>query len=165
MYIFQSEHYTVRPLFASDVEIYTAIHGSTQVMQFIRPAKSREACIQLIQEHIELNKDLAPFGRWVIEEKSTGRAIGTYVIVPTDSAGKWQLGYALIPEYWGKGISTEITQACIQWLKTLSIVNTIYAITEKEHLASQKVLEKNGFRWYDQKAEAGKLLIWWECTL
>lgn len=165
MYLFQSEHYSVRPLFASDDEIYTAIHGSAEVMQFIRPAKSREACIELVQEHIELNKELAPFGRWVIEDKTTGKAIGTYVIVPTDTAGKWQLGYALIPEYWGKGISTEITGACIQWLKSTALISTIYAITEQEHHASQKVLEKNGFRWYDQKAEAGKILIWWERPL
>lgn len=165
MYIFQSEQYSVRPLFASDHEIYTAIHGSQQVMQFIRPAKSKEDCLQLVLDHMEQNRTTAPFGRWVIEEKASGKAIGTYVIVPIDQSEKWQLGYALTPPYWEKGISSELTAACINWLQSLNILQTIYAITEKDNTASQKVLEKNGFRWYDQKAEAGKLLIWWERPL
>lgn len=56
-----------------------------------------------------------------------------------------ELGYWLAEEYWGRGIITEAIKLIIPYAFDNFDINRIYARPFGGNIASQKVLEKNGF--------------------
>ena len=62
-----------------------------------------------------------------------------------ESATVATTGYVLAREYWGKGYATEAVRAMANLAGRLG-VQELYAMCHVEHVASQRVLEKGGFR-------------------
>lgn len=59
---------------------------------------------------------------------------------------KAELSYLICPQYWNLGYGSEALMAfCGAYLPNLKRVNTLWAITPKHNLASQKILLKLGF--------------------
>jgi len=88
--------------------------------------------------------ELKPF----IIEKKDGSKIGFvahfYVLHP---AGKLlEIGYSLVPSERGKGYCTEATQLIVDYLFLFKETMRIQAQTDLRNAASQKVLEKVGFK-------------------
>jgi len=60
--------------------------------------------------------------------------------------GSLEIGYALIPSERGKGYGTESIRIIVDYLFLSKEIVRVQAITDVDNLASQKVLEKNGFK-------------------
>lgn len=58
---------------------------------------------------------------------------------------KAELGYVLAKEFWGKGLGTEAVRLAIQDGFTDLEVVKIEAFVDPDNIASQRILEKNGF--------------------
>ena len=56
-----------------------------------------------------------------------------------------ELGYLFAREKWGKGFATEAASACLKYGFENIGLTKIIALTDVNHLKSQKVLEKIGF--------------------
>jgi len=105
--IFETERLVVRYFTTTDHDNYFALYGNAVVMQYIRPVKTREECDAYFTEFV-LDAVPHPFmGRWAVDEKSNGKFVGSFVIIPVhEDPEKVQLGYSLIPEYRGKDFAT-----------------------------------------------------------
>lgn len=72
-----------------------------------------------------------------------------------------EIGYGFNPDVWGNGYTTEAVAALVDHLATIGLV-TVTAETATTNLASQRVLEKNGFArsgtGWDE--EDGDLILW-----
>ena len=80
-------------------------------------------------------------------EKASNTAIGQLgAIGQPDANGKIEIGYGLNPEFHRRGYATEMIGALTAWLLEQPSVNVVSANTAVANLASQRVLEKNGFR-------------------
>jgi RimJ/RimL family protein N-acetyltransferase len=55
-----------------------------------------------------------------------------------------EVGYAFLPEAWGKGYATEITQKAIEYLNQNFKEREIVAFIQADNLNSRRVLEKSG---------------------
>jgi ribosomal-protein-alanine N-acetyltransferase len=55
------------------------------------------------------------------------------------------IGYALLPEAWGKGYATELTKRGLVYFFANTDKTDLFAITDVENDPSQKVLIKAGF--------------------
>jgi len=84
------------------------------------------------------------FGIWILRDPTSGRVIGRaglrhLVVGATDEV---ELAYALLPEYWGRGLATDAARACVtigrEWLGLPSVVG----LTTPDNLAAQRVLLK-----------------------
>ena len=64
------------------------------------------------------------------------------------------LGFALVPEYWGHGYTVEASRAAITYGRETLQLDTLLAITSPHNLRSMRVLEKLGFRLLEQRAIA-----------
>ena len=157
--IFETERLIVRQYTASDYGNYFSLHGNPDVMQYIRPAQTREDSDAKFEETI-LYAPPHPFlGRWAVDEKSSGKFVGSFVIVPIpDDAEKIQLGYSFLPEYWGNGFATEVAKAGLDYFRDQTPLTEIYGVTETPNIASQKVLVKAGFQPFAKKMEGEKEL-------
>jgi len=81
---------------------------------------------------------------WFIIEKKDGSKIGFLGLGA--SRGSWETGYVLIPSERGKGYGTETVQLAVDYLFLSKDTVRIQAQTNPENIASQKVLEKAGFK-------------------
>jgi RimJ/RimL family protein N-acetyltransferase len=84
------------------------------------------------------------FGIWILRDPTTGRVMGRAGLrhVLLEGTPEVELAYALLPEFWGRGLATDIARACVtiarEWLGLPSVV----ALTTPDNTASQRVLLK-----------------------
>ncbi|MGB3155744.1 MAG: GNAT family N-acetyltransferase [Chitinophagaceae bacterium] len=157
--IFETERLIVRQYTRADYDNYFSLHGNPVVMQYIRPAQTREDSDAKFEETILNVAEHSFMGRWAVVEKSSGKFIGSFVIIPIpDDMEKTQLGYSFLPEHWGKGFATEVTMAGLKYFYNKTPLFEIYAVTETPNVASQKVLLKAGFLPFGNKFEKEKEL-------
>lgn len=74
------------------------------------------------------------------------------VLIGTVNAFRWsetldeaEIGYALVPEFWRRGLATEATEAMIAWMAETGQVRSLYAHTFPQITGSVRILERCGF--------------------
>lgn len=86
------------------------------------------------------------FGVWILHElegrEMIGRALLRHLLV--DGVDEVEVGYAFYEPYWGRGLATEVTLACLAMGRDKLGLNSIVAITRPTNLGSQRVLVKSG---------------------
>ena len=82
-------------------------------------------------------------GQWFFVEKKDGAKIG---FIAHFVAHGTVIGYALLPDERGKGYGSEAVQIMADYLFLTKNIVRIQAETHPENVASQRVLEKAGFR-------------------
>lgn len=91
------------------------------------------------------------FTYWVLVNKARNRAIGMAGFKgPPNESHEVEIGYGLQPAYQNQGFMTEAVAGLLEWVFTQQPVIVIIAITEKDNLPSQRVLEKLGFLRVDE---------------
>ncbi len=142
----------LRPLDETDVSGMFQLDSNAEVLQYLggktiaNPEQSL-AIIKMVRNQYEVNG----YGRWAVIKKSSGEFIGwaglklvegeAYLAQPhTD------LGYRLLPQFWGRGYGTELAMACCKWGFEALNLESIYAATHQENQGSQKILAKCGFQ-------------------
>ena len=82
---------------------------------------------------------------WMMEKRD-GTHIGDLCFKGLREDGAVEIGYGILEEYQGQGYATEAVRAACRWALGHAEVKTLEAETEAGNLASQRVLEKCGFR-------------------
>lgn len=85
------------------------------------------------------------FCRWAVVEKQTGKIIGSCGFARRKRVDI-ELGYLFARRVWGNGYATEAARACLEYGFAALDFRRVIALTDIDHAASQKVLEKIGFR-------------------
>lgn len=75
-----------------------------------------------------------------------------------DDTGTIEIGYGTYPVFQRLGYMTEMVRGMLDWAQTQPGVRRVVADTDTENVASQKVLEKCGFRLFDRVEE----MLWFE---
>lgn len=94
---------------------------------------------------------LHPSGKgcaWMIEDRDSSAFIGAIRFNSIDK--KWrgaEIGYESNPAAWGKGLMSEAVSAVVAWGHEALKLNRIEAWTLPGNGASDRVLEKSGFRY------------------
>ena len=158
--IFETERLRVRRFTPSDYDPYFSLQGNPEVMQYIRPARTREESDLFLSEKI-LHAPASDFkGYWAVEMKDSGEFVGCFVIIPLpDDVEKTQMGYSYLPGHWGKGFASEVAKEGVRYFYERTPLTEIYGVTEKENLVSQKVLRNAGFQFHGTKIEGEKELL------
>ncbi len=81
---------------------------------------------------------------YMIALRESSNVIG--MIDPHIEGPKIGIGYVAGRAYWGKGYVTEATNTIIEWAFQQSSLYRVYATTDVENVASQRVLEKVGMQ-------------------
>jgi len=81
---------------------------------------------------------------WVIEEDNqVVGTIGAYDYNPLDES--IEIGYSIFQSFWGKGYASQAVALVCDFLSSNTSIRCIKAWSADENIASQKVLERNGF--------------------
>ncbi|SIT89859.1 GNAT family N-acetyltransferase [Pontibacter indicus] len=104
---------------------------------------------EAVQEQMQFYEDLIKNGTgvwWAFSIKGEGQLIGACGLNELEAEHqKAQMGYWLLPAYWGKGYVPEAARAVMQYAFHEMHLNRIEAIVEGGNAASEKVLQKLGF--------------------
>ncbi|MCT4580388.1 MAG: GNAT family N-acetyltransferase [Flavobacteriales bacterium] len=91
-------------------------------------------------------------GMNVLEDKYTGEMIGQSGLLIQEKDGKefLEVGYSILPKYWGKGYATEAAVKCKNYAFENNIEDKLFSVIHIDNIASQKVALKN------------KMCLFWE---
>jgi [ribosomal protein S5]-alanine N-acetyltransferase len=85
---------------------------------------------------------------WMIEEAATATLLGAIRFNHFDRGSSFgEVGYELHPDFWGRGLMTEALRAVVACGHQLFRLNRLEAWTLPGNGASDRVLEKAGFRY------------------
>jgi [ribosomal protein S5]-alanine N-acetyltransferase len=95
---------------------------------------------------------------WIVIEKISKTIVAELGFKGApDKAGEIEIGYGTFPDHCNKNFMTEAVDGMIKWAKQRPDVHFILVETDKENIASIKIVQKNNFQLFDTK---GKML-WW----
>ena len=100
--------------------------------------------VQSTRVEMEKSFDTPPEIKRFFIEKKDGTKIGVAVVFPV--GGLWEIGYTLISSERGKGYGTEAVTVFVDYLFLSRDLVRIQATTDLRNLASQRLLEKVGFK-------------------
>lgn len=145
--ILETERLILRRVLASDVKEMFELRSNPETMKYIpRPLLTNHeealAHIQMMEDKIETNEGI----NWAITLKGDDKmlgVIGHYRIKPEHYRA--EVGYMILPEYHGKGITTEAVQCVVNYGFNTMQLHSIEGVIDPENGASEKVLQKCGF--------------------
>ena len=85
------------------------------------------------------------FGLERIVLDATGEWIGMCGLVKRDALPDPDLGYALLPEFWGRGYAAEAAAGVLRHAREALGLGRIVAITDPANVSSMRLLRKLGF--------------------
>lgn len=156
--IFETERLVIREYALDDFEDFYRFNGDPIAMQFIRPPESREKTYEFFEKVLRWYHVLPGIGRWGMYTKENDTFLGSFAIIPVENSTDIQIGYGLLPVYWGNGYATESLKAGIDYAFNKLSLPFLAAITFPENIASQHVLLKNDFCFSHNIVEDGKTL-------
>jgi len=142
----ETERLILRTPRADDVSaMFTGWVQDVEVTRYLtwRPHTSLEQSQAVIANAISVWKDETRFP-YMITLKEHSQAIG--MIDPRIEGPKVGVGYVIAHAYWGHGYMPEATRAIIEWAFQQPTIYRVYATTDVENVASQRVLEKVGMQ-------------------
>lgn len=85
-------------------------------------------------------------GAQVLIEKRTGALVGWcgLLVQQVDGREEVEVGYSLLPAYWGKGYASEAARRCIALAFENGLAESIISIIQVHNIPSQRVAERNG---------------------
>jgi RimJ/RimL family protein N-acetyltransferase len=144
----QTARLRLRPFREADADAVFALHSNPVVLRYwdspawtdpARATRFLDICEQMQQE--------GSGARLAIERAADAEFLGVCNLFnwnPTHRSAK--LGYVLDRLAWGQGFATEATRALLQWSFATLDLNRVQAETNTRNTASNRVLEKLGFR-------------------
>lgn len=146
----ETERLIIREITLKDIDGMFEMDSNPEVHKYLgnQPLKTKEesrAMITFIRQQYE---DFG-IGRWAMIEKTTGNFMGWTGFkfineMVNGHINYYDLGYRMIPKYWGKGYATEAAKACLEYNNKLKLT-PIYAIADNDNISSKNVLVKSGF--------------------
>ena len=90
------------------------------------------------------------YGIWKIVEDVADNMMGYCGLRYLEELNEVELLYGLAKTYWGKGITTKAAKSSVQYGFDIANLDRIIALVLPDNQASQKVIEKTGFKYEKQ---------------
>lgn len=94
-------------------------------------------------------------GLWAVERSSDGALVGMCGILQRDYLPAPDIGYALLPRFWGQGYAREAAKACLDYAREVLGEPQLMASTAPANDASGRLLEGLGLRYLETTQLAG----------
>lgn len=146
--VLESDRIRLRGLREDDVDGLYALFSDPRVMRFwSRGPMTQHAealdCAKTILDGFAQRTVL----NWLVADPATDKMLGTCTLYEINAAhARAGLGYALMPDFWGKGLAGEAATLAISYGFLELGLHRIEADTEPNNRRSNAVLDRLGFR-------------------
>ncbi len=148
MKVLETERLVLRRMSVDDAEFELGLLNEPSFLQFIGDRGVRtleDARAYILKGPVDMYERLG-FGLYIAELKGEGVPIGICGLVKRDFLEDVDIGYALLPRFWGQGYACEAASAVMEYGQGTLGLKRIVAITHPDNQSSIRVLEKLGFR-------------------
>jgi [ribosomal protein S5]-alanine N-acetyltransferase len=138
----------LRPVGPADVDALFALFADPQVVRYW----STPAWTERSQASASVAADVAALAegravRFGVVLADGGQLVGTFSLFALDTGSRRaEIGYALAPAAWGRGLVTEAGRAVVDHAFDVLRLNRLEADVDPRNVASARVLERLGFR-------------------
>jgi RimJ/RimL family protein N-acetyltransferase len=149
MLIAETERLSINQLTVQDAPFVLTLLNTPTWLRFIgdRGIKNiDEARNYLLNGPIASYKRFG-FGLYLVRLKEGNIPVGMSGLIKRDGLDNVDVGFALHPDYIGKGYAFEATAAVMTYAREVIKLTTIVAITTQENMHSIALLEKLGLRY------------------
>lgn len=160
MPIAATSRFILRQLEPSDAAFVLEIVNSPGWLKFIgdRGVRDLEGAEKYIQRNIN-NYQALGFGLYAIEMNDTREVAGMCGLLKRDYLPAADIGYALLPQFEGKGLAVEAGSAMLQFAQESLQMETLFAIVTPNNNRSISLLEKLDFKFNREIIENGEPLL------
>ncbi|ACG79847.1 acetyltransferase, GNAT family [Phenylobacterium zucineum HLK1] len=140
--ILTTERLVFRPFAADDFGLLARLHQDAQVGRYFGGVWSDAQVAETLARFVA-EQAARGHSKWAVFTRDgafAGRA-GVSFWPPT---GELELGYALLPAFWGGGLATEAARAVAAWTFANTAATHVIGFTDLANRGSQRVLEKIG---------------------
>ena len=118
--------------------------------------RSDEETAHYLRDNLD-HWDRYGYGMWVFSDRADGRFVGRAGLRNTRVGGndEVELAYALVAEYWGRGLATEMAKEILKLAFERLDLEDVVCFTLPTNQASQRVMEKAGFEYERDVVHAG----------
>ena len=81
---------------------------------------------------------------FLVELKKDGVAVGICGLLNRDALDDVDIGFAFLPEFWGRGFASEAASAVLGLAQSEFGIDRIVAVTTPDNTASIRILERLG---------------------
>lgn len=145
-------------------ELYR-MHQDPNVMATLGGLRSDDEIRRFLQNNLD-HLDCYGYGLWVFRDKVDGRFVGRGGLRNVEVSGndEVELAYALMAEFWGKGLATQMAEASLTvGFEQLGLTD-VACFTLPTNRASQRVMEKAGFKYERDIVHAGLPHVFYRIT-
>ena len=145
----ETERLILQPVKMEDAEFILELYNSPNFIKFIgdRNLRTVEDAENYIKEKFLPHVEKHGFGSYVIVTKSDTKKIGNVGIYVRDGLDAPDIGFSFLPEFERKGYGFEASKKLMEIAFSEFGLKKISAITTKENIASQKLIEKLGLKY------------------
>jgi len=148
MKVLETERLVLRRMSAEDAEFMLGLLNEPSWLRYIGDRGVRtveDARAYILKGPVDMYSRLG-FGLYVAELKEAGVPIGICGLVKRDFLEDVDIGFALLPGFWGQGYAHEAAAAVMEHGKSTLGLKRIVAITNPDNRSSIRLLEKLGLR-------------------
>jgi RimJ/RimL family protein N-acetyltransferase len=123
-----------------------ALHADPRVGATLGGTQTPEQVAAAIRRHGEI-WDEHGFGYWLFRDRESGEPVGRGGLsrAHVGGADEVEVGWAVMPERWGRGYGTELGAAAVEVAFGVLGLAEVVAFTLPGNAASRRVMEKLGF--------------------
>ncbi len=166
----ETQRFILREIELTDVDGMFELDSNPEVHKYLgnKTVSSKEEMLKVIafirQQYVENG-----IGRWAIIDKENNAFVGwsglKFVTENTNNhQNYYDLGYRLIPKYWGKGIATETATASVEYAFNELDCKEIFAIADVDNIGSNQILQKVGLKFIETFDEKGIEHNWYRLS-
>jgi RimJ/RimL family protein N-acetyltransferase len=151
-----TERLILERLRATHADDLGRLHRDERVMATLGGVRPEAETLCILAE-CEQHWEQYGFGLWAVREKATGTFAGRGGLKHTHVGGRdeVEVAYAFLPQYWGQGLATELAAASVRVGFDILQLPDLVCFTLTTNHASQRVMEKAGFRYERDILHAG----------
>ncbi|WP_326908258.1 GNAT family N-acetyltransferase [Sedimentibacter sp. MB31-C6] len=150
--IVETQRLIIREIIPKDIEYIYKIESNRDIIKYIPNSRlmTFNECKRQIKRNIKKYKT-SKIGSWAVVLKSNNEVIGITQLTKSKIIKGIELGTKILPEYWGMGYATELSEAIIQYGLYQLNLKDIIAVTDDNNVGAKKSLENIGMRLIEKK--------------
>jgi ribosomal-protein-alanine N-acetyltransferase len=151
-FILETERLLLREFELEDIPAVFEYGSNAEVSRYTGspPLENIDEAKDMIVDVIHADYKAYGYGRWALVYKADNKVIGFAGPKYLPELGQTDIGYRMLPPYWGKGIATEASVAVVDYSFKHLNLDELIGIIIPDNVASAKVLEKSGFHFYKE---------------
>jgi len=142
-----TERLLLRPFTLDDADAFFPLMALPEVVRYVgnQQVQSVLQVQDYLRDHPLQDYQRYGYGRLALIHRDSGRLIGFSGIKFITEIQQSELGYRLLPEFWGQGLATEAGLAVLGWAQQLGL-HELVALIHPQNQGSKAVVAKLGFQ-------------------